>query len=234
MSAEGRGTEVDGRSPSVPRTALLVIADDRWDYLDRTVASAVENLNGQFSSVVLILDNGGCWPSDISQTYKALETLAPLTVDWSRERRGIAGSIGAGWDALPKNTDYVFHLEQDFTFPEPVDVGEMVRHLEADPKLAQVALFRQPWSPEEHAAGSIFNLYRPDFTQSGGLIHHRRLFTFNPCVYPTTVCDYGAGLEREVTDTLLGAGFHFAYLGRGDDPPRCVHIGERRSAGYRW
>jgi hypothetical protein len=110
----------------------------------------------------------------------------------------------------------------------------MVALLERDRSLAQVALLRQPWSPEEQQAGGIFQANPDRFWQAEGYVDHVNLFTFNPCVYPIWVTDGPAGLEADVTDELLDAEKHFGYLGQIDDPPRCIHIGARRSAGHRW
>lgn len=206
------------------RVALLVITDGRWDYLQQTLQSAMANLGGVvFDQCILVNDSDG----GIAEAPRGW-----LVVN-NPERLGLAGAIGAGWAALDHDITHVFHLEDDFTFPEPVNVSEMVDHLDADPTLAQVALLRQPWSGEEHRAGSIYALNPGDYRECSGLVVHERLFTFNPCVYPSHIATE-AGLERDVTDRLLADGYHFAYLGGLDDPPRCTHIGVRRSVGHKW
>jgi hypothetical protein len=43
-----------------------------------------------------------------------------------------------------------------------------------------------------------------------------------------------AGLEQAVTNDLLADYSYFGYLGQIDDPPRCIHIGHKRSAGHKW
>lgn len=209
----------------IPTVALMCITDGRWDYLRQTVASAEAHLGWQFAHKVLVDDSGSA------------TELAPRFDGWryqkNAERLGLAGAIQAGWDCLP-DCDYVFHLEDDFVFPQHVDLWKMLDPLREDPKLAQVALMRQPWSPEEQHLGSVYRTAPGAYREVDGLVRHRRLFTFNPCLYPRSICDYGAGLEAEVTATLLTHGYEFAYLGKLDDPPRCWHIGHVRSSGYRW
>lgn len=215
---------------SRPRITLMCITDGRWDYLQQTIASAEEMLDWPFHYKLLVDDSGS-----------ATETC-PQFDGWrylkNPERRGLAGAIASGWEFIPPTTDYVFHLEDDFTFPAPVPIADMVQALEADSSLAQVALLRQPWSPEEQHAGSIYAMNRGVYSTSKAtgveLVTHRRLFTFNPSLYPRAICDYGAGLEQEVTDALLAHGYRFSYLGGISDDPRCLHIGVRRSAGYHW
>ena len=229
MNAEGRGVGAGGRPSPAPRITLMCITDGRWDYLRRTIASAEEMLDYEFTCRLLVDDSGS--NTDLAPQFDGWHYLK------NAERRGLAGAIQAGWDALP-DCDYVFHLEDDFTFPEPVPVFEMAAALSADPTLAQVALMRQPWSPEEQAAGSVYRANGSGYTRSVSsgveLVTHRKLFTFNPCLYPRSIVDYGAGLEQEVTDCLIAKGYRFSYLGAVTDPPRCIHIGAVRSAGYRW
>jgi len=203
--------------------ALLVITDGRWDYLQRTLQSAIECLNYPFAQRLLVDDSG--------------EPLgfAPDGFDVIRNqpRKGLAGAIQTGWDHLNDDIDFIFHLEDDFVFPEPVDIPWMIEYLQADPSLAQIALHRQPWSPEEQQAGSIYNLDRTRFQQLPGWLRQRHLFTFNPCLYPRAITRYPAGLEADLTKRLLDDGWQFGYLGDLDDEPRCIHIGIRRSRDYK-
>lgn len=207
--------------------ALLVITDGRWDYLEQTLASASEQLRCDWSQLLIVNDAGLPLPD--------FPELAGWDVIDNPERQGLAGAIQTGWDNLADDIDYVFHLEDDFIFPDPVDVSDMVALLEAHDDLAQVALLRQPWSPEEQHAGGIFQANPSRFSQADGYVAQSHLFTFNPCVYPRWVTFGPAGIEQKVTDDLLFyEDTHFGYLGQLDDPPRCVHIGARRSAGHRW
>ena len=221
MNAEDRGAD-PGRAGDAPRIALLVITDGRWNYLSDCLASAEANLSWPFVERILVDDSAmpGCPDPE------------GWTIVRNPERRGLAGAIQAGWDALP-DCDFVFHLEDDFVFPAPVDVESMVFHLRNDWKLAQVALMRQPWGPDEQAVGSVYATDPMAYTEAAGIVTHRKLFTFNPCLYPRIITDYGAGLERDVTDRLLAEGARFAYLGAKDDAPRCWHIGHQRSPGYK-
>jgi hypothetical protein len=120
-----------------------------------------------------------------------------------------------------------------------VDLQGMAQVLEQNPHLAQIVLKRQPWSEEEIAAGGQIEAAPEDYTDREGFVEHRRLFSFNPSLVARetlrlALAEPGDGLERGVTDTLLRHGYSFAYWGARDDPPRCEHIGARRSEGYRW
>ena len=205
------------------KLALMVITDGRWDYLQRTLESAAECLDYPWHQRILVDDSG----------EKA--GFCPTKFDFVKNtpRKGLAGAIQSGWDALDDDIDYVFHLEDDFIFPDHVDIDLMLELLEYESDLAQIALLRQPWSPEEQQAGGIYGIGPDRFKQKYGFVEQRHLFTFNPCLYPVTVArDYKAGLEAELTAELLKDGWSFGYLGELGDEPRTIHIGLRRSRNY--
>ena len=206
-----------------PKLALMVITDGRWDYLQRTLESAAECLDWPWHQKLLVDDSG----EDVG--------FCPAKFDFVKNmpRKGLAGAIQTGWDALDSEVDYVFHLEDDFIFPETVDLELMIELLEYEPDLAQMALLRQPWSRQEQIAGGIYWIQPERFKQKTGYVEQRHLFTFNPCLYPASITrDYKAGLESELSQRLLADGWSFGYLGELDDEPRTIHIGLRRSRNY--
>lgn len=206
------------------KVALIVITDGRWDYLLDTLDSAKSALNYDFSQKLLIDDSG---LNNVELDFDG------FTIVKHKDRLGLAGAIQSAWDHLDPTTDFVFHLEDDFIFTEPVDIAHMVSLLKANPDLAQMALMRQPWSPEEIAAGGIYQLNPHAYEIQKDFYSHSRLFTFNPCIYPMKITEYGAGLEAEVTERLLDAGYQFAYYGQPGEPAKTIHIGVRRSRGYK-
>lgn len=192
--------------------ALLVITDGRKGYLRRTLASAAEMLP-KFDQTVTIND--------------------------SDHRLGFAGAIQAGWEQI--QTDWVFHLEADFTFNEPVPINEMIGVLERRPYLAQIALKRQPWNEFECAAGGIVEQCPSDYREISDSrarwTEHQRFFTTNPSVYSRELVRLGwpqvAESEGIFTLQLLELGRAFAYLGGKFDAPRVTHIGEARAKEWR-
>jgi len=205
--------------------ALVVVTDGRWSYLNQMFGSAGQWLTYPFSHVRVVDDSGGpgpgSWPDGVEVVRHPL-------------RRGLAAAVQSAWAGLPDDVEFVFHVEEDFVFTEPVDIDGMAMVLKEHGRLAQLVLKRQPWSPEEQAAGGIIEMHPHRYRQQGGWVEHQRIFSLNPCLIPREVVDMGwpAGNEAEMTTRLVAAGWSFGFWGRRDDPPRCLHIGARRSAGW--
>jgi hypothetical protein len=90
----------------------------------------------------------------------------------------------------------VFHLEDDFTFNRPVDLGAMAASSIENPNLVQLALRRQPWNDEERAAGGIVEQHPDDYDRplrphGHEWLEHRRFFTTNPSLYRRSLCALG-------------------------------------------
>lgn len=215
-----------------PRVALVVITDGRGEYLRRTIPSAIENLRSVFVSRTIVDDSGdaeyGSW----------LETAFPTFAHVHHDHReGLAGAVKTAWKtALAARPDYLWHQEEDFVFEAPIDIGAMARCLEEFPYLAQLVLKRQPWSREEKIAGGQIEVAPEEYVDFESHVEHNRLFSLNPCLIPARVIErcQDEELERGITDACLGEGWRFAYWGQRHDAPLCEHIGEHRSAGYRW
>jgi hypothetical protein len=199
-----------------PTFCFLLIQDGRYDYAERTMASAKQMVP---------------------------EPDHFVEIDDMAHEFGFAGAIAKGWRRVVETgADYVFHVEGDFTFNEPVPVRRMIALLERRPSLAQIVLKRQPWNREEKAVGGIVELHPDDFhqrTDRGDVFtEHRRFWSTNPAVYSAGFCHQGwprvPESEGIFTHRLLeDPDVRFAFWGAKFDPPRVHHIGEHREGtGY--
>lgn len=193
-----------------PTVALVVISDRRDLYLPRCLASLDQHLRYRISQTVII--------DDPDHRFTA------------------SGAVREGW-AQVDGVDFILHVEEDFVFTEPIDIGGMAAVLEAEPKLANLVLLRQSWSQPEYDAGGIIPLYADHMTDRVTARHpwvqHDRFFSLNPCLVPRRVYEQGfpEGSEPAMTELLLEQGYTFGYWGARNDPPRCIHIGGVRAAG---
>ena len=217
---------------------LLVMTDGRVDCLSRAIESARENLCGEVTHKVIHDDTGdGSYREELRAAFPDFDVIGQPT------RQGFGGAIRSAWAALSGRPErFVFHLEDDFTFNAPVDTPSMRRVLDRNPQLVQLALRRQPWNPDELAAGGIVEQHPDAYTDcSDGLSHwleHRRFFTTNPSVYRSTLMARGWP-EGERSEGVFGLqlcespGIRFGFWGERTDPPAVHHIGDHRGGvGY--
>lgn len=215
--------------------AAVVIDDGRPAYLEQAVASLHANLNLKPDDPLIMINDSGD-----SEYAEALEELYPDFTQFVHHetRRGLAGAVRSAWEtALSYSVDYVWHQEDDFVINERIDLLQLNYLLEENPRLAQIALKRQPVNPEEIQAGDFMRLDPDVYWDHGEFTEHRHLFTFNPCLIPRHCIEYVLAntsntLEREVTDVLLDAGRSFGFLGGIADEPRTTHIGWQRTDAW--
>lgn len=187
-------------------------------------------------AVAFISDRGDQYLPACQQSFaENVGEFDTMTVIDDREHHlGLAGAVRAAWKwALAEGADYLFHVEEDFTFNEPLYVGVLREILEENPNLAQVVLKRNAAPPEMPAGGIIES--NPDaYTDRDGWVEHGEIFSLNPCLIPRQVLKLGWPNENEAgfTRACLDRGWRFAFYGQKIDPPRVTHHGVR-SAGWR-
>ncbi len=223
---------------------LLVITDGRQDLIDQTIASAEENLRGATWNRWIYDDSG-----DPANRAWLVDRFPDFRVFWHPAgRQGFGGAIRYAWEWLRAHGSgtYIFHLEDDFTFRRPVPVDVMAKVLDRNPKLAQLALRRQPWNDEERDAGGIVEAHPQDFGERTEWIDfaavdwlaHRRFFTTNPCLYRFDLIVAHEWPEGEHSEgrfgiSLLGAGMIFGYFGKRSSGEWVEHHGHVRvGTGY--
>lgn len=213
--------------------ALLVFTDGRLDCLAATIASAEEKLKGSFGLKRIVNDEPLCSnPENLLQRYIQLG----YEVDTNPKRIGGACTIARAWSRLPVGCTHIFHLEGDFIFNEPIPIKDMIAVLDAHPKLAQMALVRQPVNGAEIAAGSIIRACPERYAEQkeNGYVwlENNFCFTNNPCIYPFEITRYPYPEkqswpwgEGEFSAFLRGRGYWFGYWGAVDQEPKVTHIG---------
>lgn len=167
---------------------LLVMTDGRRDCITHTIPSALENLRGPISNKVIHDDSG-----DPEYATWLWDTFAPLgfVVHSTPGRSGFDGAMRSAWAWLREHdrNEWVFHLEDDFTFMEPIDLKAMAGVLDSLPYVVQMALERQPLTSGEQTHGIV---KRPDrhYSDAGDIWReHREFFTTNPSLYRRSLID---------------------------------------------
>lgn len=217
---------------------LLIFTDGRWKCLAETIESAREKLfhNG-FKYKMIINDS-------LDTTYADLldiEYGEEFEIHHTDTKRGFGGTINRGWRLLHADTDYVFHLEDDFTFNEEVNLHAMADVLEENEHLGQIVLKRQPWNPQEKKAGGIVECWPDLYEEKSDGYHswteHTLFWSTNPGLYHQGITIYGwpegERSEEQFTKLRVADGLKFAFWGGKLDPPKVHHIGDERvGTGY--
>lgn len=196
---------------------------------------------------MFISDRGNLYLPDCQKSFDEHVSGVDMWMTFHDDdhRFGMAGQVQRAWRwALDARADYVLHVEEDFRFTQRVDLEAMAFVLREQTHLAQLVLKRQPWSPEEQAAGGQIETNPDAYEQCHDLMYdwveHDTLFSLNPCLIPRKVLELGwpagplgVGNEAGFTEKCRAAGLRFAYWGHRNDPPRCIHVGHHRSQGWR-
>ena len=226
---------------------LIVLTNGRKDCISRTIPSAIEHLRGVLH-MVIVDDSGNAEYGD----WLAREFIGG-PFDGKIMHLGGHGywqAMKCVWEYAPylmefDGCDKIMFLEDDFTFESNVDLGDLEAVLDDQPHLTQIALLRQPWFGNEHAAGGLIEALEAQGQQFDERtdgehywIEHRACFTGNPSLIPRRTFEKpwpeGAWSEsRFGRDLFADPAARGAYWGRRSDPPRVTHIGtERVGAEY--
>jgi hypothetical protein len=209
--------------------------DDRVAYLRTALASLNERVSGPIVQRVIYSDWGG-------YRLDALNDLAAqhgFYVVGPVEHLGYSKSTAAMWRYLRERAKgrFIFAVEDDFTYDRDVDLVPMIRTLEENPHLKQLALLRHAAYASEFAAGGVLESLKSPTTLRNGrpfpFVEHRDHWTANPSLFRRTVTQTPwpskASSERAFGDLMLrDKAAAFAYWGSGE--AWITHIGETRAS----
>ncbi len=210
---------------------LCIISDGRFDYLAECINSLEARVAYPFVRKVIVDDSG-----ELNIQLRVRQAFPDYEVLAHRRRWGIAAAVHTAWDAmLETDAEYIFHVEQDFTFNEDIDLDGFVRLLKDHPHLANMTLKRQPYSPVEVAAGDFMRVNPTEYRDNpDGFVEWSKMFSCNPSLIRREVLELAPfSNEGKFADTCRRHGYTFAFYGQKTDPPRVTHIGERRALAWK-
>lgn len=220
----------------------------RREYFDRTLASFGAMVKGPVTRIVVHDDSADAdFHGWVRRRCPAADVVIP-----GPERIGAGPSVASAWRYLVEHgdTDWVFHLEDDFTFNRAVDLADLIALLDVYPYLAQMSFRRQPWGAEipyggfEYQAPGWYHEMTDDHL--GSWLETTRNFTLNPTIYRRQLCGIGwpdgANSEGYIGPRICQAGLlrgipgeavRFGYWGSWDSGRAWVeHIGIDRAGGH--
>jgi len=219
-------------SRTADQIAVVALTTGQRDTLTQTLASAEENLQGSIGRRLICVDGSVAIARKVAEAHP----------DWDVEAirgGGYPRAVAAGMEkAIGSGQQWVFWLEDDFTFNEPVDLAEM-QALVKRHDLAQLSLMRQPWYDHEIEAGGVVGARPGEFTQREGYVEHRAYWTTNPMLTRRqTLAEHrwpmGRNSELRFGQSIFADPRATAGIfGSIEDEPGVHHIGlERAGSGY--
>jgi hypothetical protein len=207
----------------------------RSAYLRQSIASLSKQVTGPISQRVIYAD----WDPRFRPELDAIAREHGFYVVGPSQHVGFPGCVQEFWRYIDRRTTapYIFSVEDDFVYREPVDLGPMIATLRANPELRQLALLRDAYYPRELEAGGVL----PTLKVPAELVNHRPHpflrqrdhFTLNPSLFHRSLVQTpwpaGESSERRFGDAVLkDKRAAFAYWGSGE--PAIEHIGATRAA----
>lgn len=222
--------------------SLIVLTDGRSKCITETLTSAQQQLSGPITERIIINDSPDPeFGRMLRREYGGMYRIVPPQPNG--KKRGFGGAIQAAWAEVDPAAKFVFHLEDDFRFLRPVQLGTMVKALDRQPHIIQFALLRQAWSKQEKKAGGVWQVWPEEYEDCVDAElavkwkQHDLFFTTNPSLYRRSLIDLGwpdgsgsEGRFTELVKTRYPNG-RFAFWGGGEEWVQ--HIGAARAGtGY--
>ena len=231
--------ETDRRGPGY---LLVVLTHGQSQHLTRVLDSFCAHVTPEPTEVLVWVDG----PDREDAAYDAVCGRGwDFTLAGGFDQQGFCAAVGEAWDeAAATDYDYVFWLENDFVFVRDVDLSNIARVLEAEPQLAQMALYRQSVNADERAAGGYLRQHAAAYTERTtyvGSTSYRwmettRNWTTNPSLFRRSVAAENPWPVAEHCEGVFGfqvrerhpeTKFGIWGVGRVD----VEHIGERDGTG---
>jgi len=214
----------------VDTTPLIILSNRKGEYLPQAVLSLDQHTPDSWAPDVHIVDDSGdpAWRALLLATFG--DTVAIHAVD--DHPAGYSKAMQKVWQVARELDSRVFLLEEDFVFVEDFDITWLHEILDANKRLAQVALLRQPWYPNELARG-VMDAQQQRVDAERGIIRrsptawvwhdyphtfrsHDAGFTCNPSLLNKAVFDIdwpdGKWTETAMGNTLIARDFRFAWM----------------------
>lgn len=233
----------------VDTTPLVVLSNRKEAYLPQALASFGEHTDDTWAPDIHIVDDSGdpAWRALLLAKFGDRVTVHAV----ADRPAGYTAAMERVWELGRELDSRVFLLEEDFVFVEKFDIGWLHQILDANKRLAQVALLREPWYPIEKPRGVMdAQQQRVDTERKAvGRAHttwvwhdwphvfrsHDAGFTGNPSLLNKAVFDVdwpaGSWTESAMGDRLIARDYRFAWMPVPGSRHRAFtrHVGAARS-----
>jgi len=166
-------------------TLLIFACESREQLLPKTIASFRENLEYGFNSIILALDG--------KYDTRNIDLVKPDLIINNYQRGGYIKSICNALKLV--NTEFLFWLEEDWEFNQPVNLNHLLDSLRKNPEWVQIRLSKiAPLTQEEKANEIANSIYESIYG-----------FSANPCLCRTSHIKAGfEALQKSSFSETLG------------------------------
>jgi hypothetical protein len=224
------------------RYRLVVVTDGRPGYLERALG-AFDLLARPGPAEAVIVDDSGDEHYRRFLLQLASDLPFPAAVTSHPRREGFCRTVAHAWTlAGVVGPEWIFWLEDDFELERAVELPELAHVLDHEARVAQMALYRNPVSDEEVAAGGYVPMrpgaYEPRGAGGVRWLEHTVCWTTNPSLFRASFARAYAW-PRDHPECEGRFGFHlrelrpettFGIWGAGE--PWVRHFGVRSGTGY--
>lgn len=218
----------DIESGAFPAVTVVLTSCNRFDLLERTLASFAAQNDYPIRRFILIEDSGNAHVQDVADKFPELN----IEITVNSPSLGQFRSVDKAYSMV--DTEFIFHCEDDWEFSLPHVIRDSLRLMEADPSIALVwprsDAGAPPWMKKEPRQEFNGVSMRPIDPKA----HHVwGNFTFNPGLrrlshYKMMSGGYAAMGEARTSVYLKRRGYRAVILTNGG----VRHIGgEGRSTG---
>jgi hypothetical protein len=212
---------------------ILFFTTSRYEYLIPTMESFNDNVDFGDNNIykILIDDYPLRRNEDMLNLLVKKYNIDKLILN--DENMGYSAAWKKMWEAIPKNTDYIWHQEDDFTFNKKIDINNLMSLLENKKiQLFQIFLKRNiVFETNDYIEKIENNKCGEDVNINGqNLVLSNHYFNSNPCLYPYWITQEnysGNPQETPIINHLKQKYIHgySAMLGARNDTNIINHIG---------
>lgn len=174
--------------------SMTVLTDGRQEYLEKSLPTWLAAYDDQLGAAVIIDDSG-----DTGYRHWLIETFPScVVVAVGKDRCGYSQAMREVFGVVRYiNPKYNLHVEDDFILHRPPNLDDVCAVLDSYKDLSQMSFMRQPWYPNEVAAGGVVEaleeqgakVFNQKATAGKPWVRHNAFWTANPNVFPRWVAD---------------------------------------------
>lgn len=215
-----------------------VLTDGRQHYIEEALPSWINYFDKIIDKKFIIDDSGDReyreWLQKTFPSFKIIP-VGPDRCGYSLAMKKVFNTIKT------YSCDYCLHLEDDFILHKPFDITKVVEIMEANKRVAQVSLMRQPWYHNEHEHGGVIEAIQAHTPQAkftdrntNGIhwVEHSAFWTCNPSVLPNWITNFewpsGDWSESRFGKEVFKKRKTVGVFGSKQDWPYVEHIGRER------